>query len=156
MSKEPTPTALPPARSSSSRLAAYAVALLVVFLLGLVPMWLTARERARELEHAEQHLRLAHLQNMLASGVVDARRGDYEAARQSASRFFTEARGEVDRGANAAFTHDQAQQVERLSRERDEIITLLARSDPAAAERLSDLYVSFREIVQPSAEPHAH
>jgi hypothetical protein len=29
---------------------------------------------------------------------------------------------------------------------RDEIITLLARSDPAVADRLSDLYASFRKI----------
>jgi len=28
---------------------------------------------------------------------------------------------------------------------RDEIITLLARSDPASADRLSDLYVSYRK-----------
>jgi hypothetical protein len=29
----------------------------------------------------------------------------------------------------------------------DEVITLLARNDPAAAARFSDLYVSFREIL---------
>ena len=30
---------------------------------------------------------------------------------------------------------------------RDEIITLLARSDPASADRLSDLYVAYRKIM---------
>ena len=30
---------------------------------------------------------------------------------------------------------------------RDEIITLLARSDPASADRLSDLYVAYRKVM---------
>jgi hypothetical protein len=30
---------------------------------------------------------------------------------------------------------------------RDELITLLARSDPASAERLSDLFVVYRKIM---------
>ena len=34
-----------------------------------------------------------------------------------------------------------------LLERRDEIITLLARSDPASAERLSGLYVSYRAAV---------
>jgi hypothetical protein len=29
---------------------------------------------------------------------------------------------------------------------RDEIITLLARSDPAAADKLSDLFVAYRKL----------
>jgi hypothetical protein len=156
MSKDVNAAAPVLAPASSRRLAVYAVALIVVFLLGLVPMWLTARERGRELTHAEQELRLARLQNTLASAVVDARRGDYEAARQATSRFFTEASAEAERGRASAFAPEQAQQVEHLARERDEIITLLARADPAAAERLSDLFVSFRGTVQHSLEPHEH
>ena len=38
--------------------------------------------------------------------------------------------------------------------QRDEIITLLARSDPAAADRLSDLYVSYRQAMT-GAQPAA-
>jgi hypothetical protein len=30
---------------------------------------------------------------------------------------------------------------------RDEVITLLARSDPASADRLSDLFVIYRKIM---------
>jgi hypothetical protein len=30
---------------------------------------------------------------------------------------------------------------------RDELITLLARNDPASADRLSDLFVAYRKIV---------
>jgi acyl-CoA synthetase (AMP-forming)/AMP-acid ligase II len=155
MRHDADPAAPLPARASSRRFVVFTVAIFAAFLLGLVPMWLTSRDRARELTHATQQLRAAHLQNLLASAALDARRGDYELARQSASRFFTEARAEADRGSDSAFPPDQVQQLERLFRERDEVITLLARSDPAAAERLSDLFVSFRATVQ-AGEEHAH
>ena len=75
------------------RIAIYAGVLLAVFLLGLVPMWLTARERAKELGAAQPALRVGRLQNTLANAAVDARR-EYEPARQSASESFHEsARG---------------------------------------------------------------
>jgi hypothetical protein len=41
----------------------------------------------------------------------------------------------------------QRERVRPLLTRRDEIITLLARSDPAAADRLSDLYVSYRQAI---------
>jgi hypothetical protein len=37
--------------------------------------------------------------------------------------------------------------VQPLLAGRDEIITLLARSDPASADRLSELYVAYRKAV---------
>ena len=70
------------------RFAIYAVILLVVFLLGLVPMWLTARSRARERDDAQRELRVSKVENDLSSAVINARSGEYEPARQSASRFF--------------------------------------------------------------------
>jgi len=65
----------------------YAVVLIVVFLLGLIPMWLTARERAFNLAETQRQLKVAEMQNMLASAVIDARRAEYEPARQTASDF---------------------------------------------------------------------
>lgn len=125
----------------------YAGVLLVVFLLGFVPMWLKARECGGSLAGAEHQLRLARMQNNLASSVIDARRGDYEPARQSASQFFTSLRAEADMGNASTLTQAQREGVEPLFTRRDEIITLLARSDPASADRLSDLYVSYRKVM---------
>src|SRR5258705_626751 len=71
------------------RFLLYAAVLLVVFLLGLVPMWMTARGHARERDAAQAALRISTLQNTLASAAIDARRGEYEPARQAASAFFT-------------------------------------------------------------------
>ena len=135
------------ADSLTRRVTIYAGLLLVASLLGFVPMWLKYRERSASLFEAEQQLSLARRQNTLASAVIDARRGDYEPARQAASDFFTSLRTETDRGNESALSQVQREGVQALFNQRDEIITLLARSDPAALDRLSDLYVSYREIM---------
>ena len=129
------------------RVIIYVVLLLVVFLLGVVPMlWLNSR-CSSSLSDAERQLDLARTQNTLASAAIDARRGDYEPARQAASEFFTSIRAEIDRGDASALSLAQREGVQPLLAQRDEIITLLARGDPAAADRLSDLYGSYREIM---------
>jgi hypothetical protein len=120
---------------------------LFVFLLGLVPMWLKAREAASRRDAARRELRLSQTQGTLASAVIDARRGEYEAARQTASDFFTTLRGELDEGGKSALNARQREAAAPLLNRRDDIIMLLARSDPASAERLSDLYVSYRAAV---------
>ncbi len=129
------------------RIVIYGVVLLVVFLLGFVPMWLQSRAAAGRLAEAERRLTLAGMQGDLASAAVDARRGDYEPARQAVSRFFTSLRAEIDKGDTSYFTQAQRAGVQPLFAGRDEVITLLARSDPAAADRLSDLYVAYRKAV---------
>ncbi|MDQ3802904.1 MAG: hypothetical protein M3416_03505 [Acidobacteriota bacterium] len=141
---QPGPVKSPPVMR---RFIIYAGVLVVVFLLGFVPMWLKARECGGRLASAEHQLSLARIQNNLASAVIDARRGDYEPARQAASQFFTSLRAESDRGDASTLTPAQRAGVEPLFTRRDEIITLLARSDPASADRLSDLYVSYRKVM---------
>ncbi len=78
------------------RVIIYATVFLVVFLLGLVPMWMTAG--ARERDAAQASLRISSLQNAVANAAIDARRGEYEPARQAASDFFINLQVEVDRG----------------------------------------------------------
>jgi hypothetical protein len=131
------------------RIIIYAVLLLVVFLVGFIPMWLQSREYSSRLSEAEHQLTLARIQNLLASAVIDARLGDYEPARQSASDFFNSLRTETDRGTDSILSPTQQAGVQPLYAQRDEIITLLARGDPASADRLSGLYVSYRKIMNP-------
>ena len=133
--------------SSMRRFIIYAVVLLVIFLLGFVPMWLKARQCASSLAEAEHQLTLVRMQSNLASAVIDARRGDYEPARQAASQFFTSLSAEIDKGKTSDYTQAQRDGMPPLFAGRDEVITLLARSDPASADRLSDLYVSYRKIM---------
>jgi hypothetical protein len=129
------------------RVIIYGGVLFVVFLLGFVPMWLKARTATNTLMETEHQLFLARIQNDLASSVIDVRRGDYEAARQAVSRFFTSLREEIDKGSSSSYTSAQRQAMPPLFAARDELITLLARSDPASADRLSDLFVAYRKIM---------
>ena len=135
------------ARPLMQRIMIYAGVLLIVFLLGLVPMWLKARSATNSLAETEHQLLLAKTQNNIASAVIDARKGDYEPARQAASQFFTSLRAELDKADGSNFTQAQKQGIQPLLAGRDEVITLLARSDPASADRLTDLYVAYRKIV---------
>jgi hypothetical protein len=125
----------------------YVALLLIAFLIGFVPMWLQSRESASRLAEAEHQLSLANLENALASAVIAARQSDYESARLAASNFFTALRAETDRGVDSALSPTQSAGVQPLYTQRDEIITLLARSDLASADRLSDLYMAYRKIM---------
>ena len=137
------------------RMAIYAGALLVAFLLGLVPMWLTARERAKERDRTQTTLRVSRLQNNLANAAVVARGGEYEPARQSASEFFTDLRGEIERENNSAFTTAQQENLRSLLTGRDDTITLLARGDAASGERLAEIYSAFRQAIGDNFEASA-
>ncbi|HZH89256.1 MAG TPA: hypothetical protein VEX70_01425 [Pyrinomonadaceae bacterium] len=138
-----------PARSSNvmRRVSIYAALMLIAFLAGFVPMWLKARESGNKLAAVERTLSSVRLQNAIAAASLDAGRGDYEPARQATSQFYTSLRADIDRGDDSSFTPAQREAAQALFAGRDEIITLLARGDPAAANRLSDVYASFRKIV---------
>ena len=129
------------------RFIIYAGVLIVVFLLGFVPMWLRSRTATSNLVETERQLILARMQNDLASAVIDARRGDYEPARQATSQFFTSLSAEIDKSNTSSLTQAQRQGLQPLFAGRDELITLLARSDPASADRLSDLFVAYRKVM---------
>lgn len=126
----------------------YAGILLIVFLLGFIPMWLKARTVTSSLAETDHQLVRCSMQSNLASAVIDARRGDYEPARQALSKFFSSLNAEIDKGSNSSnFTRTEREAMQPLFDGRDELITLLARSDPASADRLSDLFVAYRKIM---------
>jgi hypothetical protein len=131
------------------RFIIYVALLLLAFLLGFVPMWFKSRECSSSLAEAERQSILARMENSLASAAIDARRGDYETARQAASDFFTILRAETNKGGDSALSQAQKDDAQPLFTQRDQIITLLARGDAASADLLSDLYVSYRKLVNP-------
>src|SRR5947209_2316756 len=109
------------------------------FLLGFAPERMRAKRAASQLDKAHSAVRLLDIQTKLATAAIDARRGEYEEARKSASQFFTELRDEMDRGNASALSVQQRQRAGALLAPRDDIITLLARGDPATPDRLADL-----------------
>ncbi|HEU4875420.1 MAG TPA: hypothetical protein VFT44_20095 [Pyrinomonadaceae bacterium] len=134
-------------RPAAQRFLIYAGVVLVIFLLGFVPMWLRARAASSSLVETEHQLIIVRMQNNLASAAIDARRGDYEPARQAVSQFFTSLRAEMDKGDTSNYTQAQRQGMQPLFAGRDELITLLARNDPASADRLADLFVAYRKMM---------
>jgi hypothetical protein len=125
----------------------FLAALAVVYLAGFIPTWLKLRDQTAQREKAERALTLTRIVKDLGSATIDARRAQYEPARLEASTFLTAARYEIGAGDKSALTQQQRDALEPLLAPRDELITLLARSDPAAADRLSTLYVAVRKIV---------
>ncbi|MFY9620611.1 MAG: hypothetical protein WAM70_15600 [Pyrinomonadaceae bacterium] len=129
------------------RVGIYVVVALGLVLLGAVPMWVAGWQNAAEREAAQHELRLSQLENRLSAAVINARRGDYEPARQTASDFFTSLRDQIDRDAQSDLSASQREGLKPLLAQRDDIITLLARNDPAAADRLSDIYAAYRKTM---------
>lgn len=129
------------------RASSYALLALAFFLLGFLPTWVKSLETSRNLVEAGHALSLTRMQNSLASAVIDVQRGDYAPALESASSFFTALRAEADLGKASALSPAQIASVQPLFAQRDVIITLLARNDPAAGARLSDLYAAYRQII---------
>jgi len=125
----------------------YVALLVLAFLGGLVPMWLASRQASSNLAEAERELSLVIMENSLASAAIDARRGDYETARQAASDFFTSLRTETTAEGASALSEAEIASLQPLLARRDEIITAPARGEATAADLLSNLYVSYRDLV---------
>ncbi|HYV84078.1 MAG TPA: hypothetical protein VE931_11210 [Pyrinomonadaceae bacterium] len=132
------------------RVALYATIALGFFLLGFVPMWFKTDAAIEQRDAAQRAVRLTQLHNTLASAVIDVQRGQYEPARQLTSDFYTTLRRQIDTDNGTLFTGSQREELISLLGERDELITQLARSDPAATERLIRVYSTYSRVVNNS------
>jgi hypothetical protein len=127
------------------------ITVMAVFLAGFLPMWFKAMRNADERDTAQREIKLLNLESLAAAAAIDARRGEYESARQSASRFFTAMRAELDGGSQSALAQVQQEALKALLARRDDLITLLARNDPASAERLTEVYLTCRKSLRTEA-----
>jgi hypothetical protein len=122
----------------------YGICFLAGLLIALLPTGIRLVQTQRERDALQQQLDAASLEMNLSSAAVLARHGDYPAARDAASRFFNYATRAVDAGDDR-LTAAQRAHLQSALAERDELITLLARGDPAGAERATALYVAHRD-----------
>ena len=125
----------------------FAVVLLIVFLLGLVPMWLKARTGAAEHEVTKKLLVKSELKGLVTTAIVDSGRGEYESARQDVSNFFTRLQSDLDKGEESAYSKQQREKLKAIFGNRDAMITMLAQRDQASVQRLSDLHNLYRDAV---------
>lgn len=142
--EQPKSLCWPPPRRQAVVLGVVALACLLI---GFLPMWLAARSARAELRDAQRELKLTRLQASLGSAVVDARSGNYEPARQSTSWFYSRLVEQLD-ARESPLSPAQREQAKQLLSRRDQLITLLARADPAAGERLSELFVEYKQMAQ--------
>ena len=61
--------------------------------------------------------------------------------------FFSLVNAELDRGLGSALPSSAPEGLKPLLAQRDDLITLLARGDPASAERLATAYANFRKTI---------
>jgi hypothetical protein len=133
------------------RAVSYALLALVFFVLGFLPTWVKLREANLRLSDTQHALSRAQIQNALGAAIIDVQWGDYEPARQSISTFYTSLQAEIGRGGASAFSPAEQAAMQPMFGGRDDVIALLAREDPAAARRLSDLYKSYSQILMGEA-----
>ncbi|HEX2272166.1 MAG TPA: hypothetical protein VHH35_21670 [Pyrinomonadaceae bacterium] len=114
-------------------------------------MWFKSSRAIEQRDAAQRGVRLAQLQNTLAAAVIDVQRGQYEPARQLTSDFYTNLRRQIDSDSGSLFTPVQREAFRSLLVERDELITLLARSDPAATDRLIAVYSIYNKVANDAA-----
>lgn len=148
-----TPEPVNPATLSGGREGArvrraslYLVALAVAFLAGFVPTWLQARMQLSETRALQVRLNVMSLENTLAAAALLAGRGEYAPARDAMTRFYSDLQVQLDH-PNSVFGPEQKEGLRVALAGRDELITLLARSDPASVERLAELYARQRPLL---------
>lgn len=109
-------------------------------------MWFKSSRAIEQRDAAQRGVRLAQLKGTLAAAVIDVQRGEYEPARQLISDFYTNLRPLVDTDNSSLFTPAQREGLRSLLAERDELITLLARSDPQATDRIFNVYSTYNKL----------
>ena len=133
--------------STLTRPKKWVIALLVAFLLGFIPMAIVAWNRGADASAVRRDLDTAELKNQIATAAMFARRGEYEPARQTVSGLFDRLRIRLEGQADADAT--QKEIFQKVLQQRDETITLLARSDPAAVGRLDEIQYQLMQALPP-------
>ena len=137
------PAAASPTRPRLAQFKAYGIWFVVGLLIGLLPTTVRLIQTQRERDTLQRQVQVASLEMNLASAALMARHGDYTAARDAASLFFSDAGRAVD-GGDDLLSAAQRTYLQSALAERDALITLLARGDPAGAERSTAMYVAYR------------
>ncbi len=120
------------------RLVWYTLALLAAFALGALWQYAGARRGGAALGETQSALAEARLEATLAGAVIEAQGGNYERGRLLASEFFTGLQRHL------AAMRPEATALRPLYAQRDNVITVLSRSDPASAGLLSRALADFQ------------
>ena len=133
----------------------FAAIVLAAFLIGLIPMMMQKWSVDGELAATQTRLRQSEIKGLLTGAIVEANRGEYEPARQNASNFFTRLNEEQEKGNEGFLTETERGNIKPVFDARDTIITMLAQRDPAAVERLTNVYSTYLQATGTAQPPTA-
>ncbi|HUP50229.1 MAG TPA: hypothetical protein VNA04_15730 [Thermoanaerobaculia bacterium] len=134
----------------------------VIFLIGFLPPTLRARRMGQELEQANAraaetqaalqqaqfNLQVARLRGTLGEVMHEASLNNFGTAATHATAFFDGVQQAVNDPRLEAVSTRQEVLARTLAR-RDEIAADLARADPAARQKLAEIYIDFGAAVAP-------
>lgn len=148
-------------KSKLIKIGIFAIVLIIVFLAGFIPMWMKANTEAANHLITTKQLTRSEIFNLIATAIVDSRRGEYESARQKTSDFYTRLDAQIQSGESSAYSNVQNESLKAVFTNRDAIITLLAQRDPASVERLTDIYLIYKRATdesptQPSSQTNSN
>lgn len=126
-----------------------AIALVVVFLVGLVPEYVKANRLESELRQSRQESAGAELRDLIGLAYVQANQKNFGLAAETTSRFFGRAREMASQAKDA--TNRKA--LEDLLTVRDKVTAELAKADTAVMGDLQDLYTKTRQATTGSSTP---
>ena len=121
---------------------------LLAFLLGFFPQWSRANRTSERLQSARAELQSARTEGKIGLALTESLRSNYERSRQLMTEVFAEMQAAAPRLAGR-----QRAEVDAILRQRDEIITLLARAAPQSSQRLMLLFERYHNAFQTSATP---
>jgi len=130
-------------RPQLQQIKKYGIWFLAGLLIGVLPMGIRLYQAQQAGDVLQQQLQATQAEMHLASAALMARHGDYTAARDAASQFFSAARQTLD-DPDATLSGPQRSYLQGVLTERDALISLLSRGDPAGAERSTAMYVAHR------------
>jgi hypothetical protein len=121
------------------------IAVVAAFLLGFVPMWVVAHGRSSQLAASQREVQRLSLVDEISAAAFYAHRGEYENARRKASAFFTDLNVAIGNGQ--AISGTERGSLTPILNQRDNVITLLARSDPGSVDRLFGIEHQVRTVL---------
>lgn len=134
--------------SRNRQIAILLAAVLVAFLIGFVPQRSRAARAAHQLEATRFELRMSRIEGAIGAALAESLRSNFERARQLMTTVYSDLQA-----VQARVPKDQRDDVQAILRERDEIITLLARGAPVSSQRLLLVYTRYHQAFTPATSP---
>ena len=147
-SPPPAPSvARAPRRPAPRTLALLILAAIVVFLAGWLPATMSLRRAREELRATRLDLALANLHRQLGVAAVEAHRGNFVSAEESARRFFDGCR---ELTATEPFPNEPRTRaaIAAYASSGDSVAQQFAVSDPQVVERLSGMFLAMAGVLE--------